>query len=64
MNDDDSPARDETFWVDAQWWVLVTNDRPSLRLDHDTSCKSPGAHAIKAASTPFLHRRGPLFSAW
>ena len=31
----DSPAMDDAFWAEAEWWMPVGKDRLSLRLDHD-----------------------------
>lgn len=31
----DSPAEDEAFWAEAEWWMPVSKTRLSLRLDSD-----------------------------
>lgn len=30
-----SPAEDEAFWAEAEWWMPVSKTRLSLRLDSD-----------------------------
>ncbi len=33
----DSPATDDAFWAEAEWWMPASKTRLSLRLDSDVA---------------------------
>ena len=58
----DSPARDEAFWAEAEWWMPVSKDRLSLRLDHDVitwfKAQGPGYQSrINAVLRAYMHHQ-------